>query len=73
MTMSNLLENIQRYDVINFHEDTYIEKSVNGEYVKYADIEKLVKEMHDSILGMSNDYALGYEAGLDAAYIANQS
>ncbi len=71
--MNYLLQNIQRYAVNPFDSgECLFEKSKDGEYVSYDDVQKIIKELlekHNEEL--HSEYTKGYEAGLDAAYIAN--
>lgn len=70
--MANLLKDIQRYELDPYGMSGMIHHE-EGDYVKYDDVEKLIKELKEKQeLELDKEYSTGYEKGLDDAYISNQ-
>jgi hypothetical protein len=68
--MENPLQGITRYREYNCIEhDSHIVQDEFGEYIKYDDVVKLIKELKEKHeLDLDKVYSEGYDKGLDAAY-----
>ena len=67
--MTNQFDNIQRYKEFDSSGRAYILQDSDGEYVKYDDVEKIIKELiREHEIQLDKEYSKGYDKGLDAAY-----
>jgi hypothetical protein len=73
MKNKNLLDNIDTYKLSDGFPANMV-LTFDGDYVKYEDVEKLIKQLKEKHeLELDKVYGEGYDKGLDAAYISNQS